>query len=145
MFGGGGGGLGPPPGLYGSYGPAEENDDPVGCSCSDGCLNSMCSCVSLGYSSGDNCNHYSSNGHISSWNKFIVECDSSCSCDSTCLNRVVQRGAALDLCVSQTDPTSSQLSNSRDSPTRCGGGDVDKGLGLYTLHSRADRCWKFRD
>lgn len=118
----------------------EVNDDPIGCYCSDGCLSSTCSCVSLGYSSGGscNCNHYSSDGRITSWKKFIVECDSSCSCGSSCANRVVQRGSALRLFVSQTEPNE-QLSSSigSDSGSSSSATLVDKGLGLYTCESIA--------
>lgn len=116
----------------------EVNDDPIGCSCSDGCLSSACSCVSLGYSSGGSCNHYSSDGHITSWKKFIVECDSSCSCGSSCANRVVQRGSALRLFVSQTEPNE-RLSSAIGSDSGCGSSAtvVDKGLGLYTSESIA--------
>eukprot|EP00117_Sycon_ciliatum_P001006 scpid27079/ scgid6852/ Histone-lysine N-methyltransferase SETDB1; ERG-associated protein with SET domain; Histone H3-K9 methyltransferase 4; Lysine N-methyltransferase 1E; SET domain bifurcated 1 len=96
-----------PKDVYGTVRPTADPDFLVCCDCTDGCLDKdKCACQRLSKEASrinsvqeNNAYAYSQRRKLAHTISAIYECNSRCSCSSTCSNRVVQHGLQLRLVV----------------------------------------------
>eukprot|EP01018_Ginkgo_biloba_P012711 Gb_11902 [translate_table: standard] len=95
--------VGPPPFEYITnvmYPSWLHPSPPKGCDCNDGCLDPT-RCFCFGKNGGEF--PFDFNGAIVEHRRFVYECGPSCSCPSTCHNRVCQYGVRFNLEVFNTE------------------------------------------